>query len=68
MYDLDGQRVDRVRLSPAQETLNRLLALINRAPYQGGSWHQHFALGYLLADPGLHCIPACTAYRSSPTA
>ncbi len=56
MHDLNGQRTDRVRLSPAQEALNRELAAMNRAPYQGGSWHQHFALGYLLADPGLYCI------------
>lgn len=56
MHDLHGRRVDRVRLSPAQEGLLRQLAAINQAPYQGGSWHQHFALGYLLADPGLYCI------------
>ncbi|HEX9028623.1 MAG TPA: acyl-CoA dehydrogenase family protein, partial [Anaerolineales bacterium] len=31
------------------------MAFINRPPYQGGSWHEHFALGYLLADPGLYC-------------
>ena len=60
MHNLDGQRVDRVRLSPAQEALNRQLAAINRAPYQGGSWHHHFALGYLLADPGLYCIQTIT--------
>ncbi len=60
MYDLEGNRVDRVRLSPAQEALNQRLAAINRAPYQGGSWHHHFALGYLLADPGLYCIQTIT--------
>ena len=60
MHDLGGQRVDRVRLSPAQEALNRELAAINRPPYQGGSWHHHFALGYLLADPGLYCIQTIT--------
>lgn len=60
MHDLEGQRIDRVRLSPAQETLNRQLATLNRAPYQGGSWHYHFALGYLLADPGLYCIQTIT--------
>lgn len=60
MHDLNGQRIDRVRLSPAQEALNRELAAMNRAPYLGGSWHQHFALGYLLADPGLYCIQTIT--------
>jgi alkylation response protein AidB-like acyl-CoA dehydrogenase len=31
------------------------MAFINRPPYEGGSWHHHFALGFLLADPGLYC-------------
>ncbi|WP_299428283.1 acyl-CoA dehydrogenase family protein [uncultured Meiothermus sp.] len=60
MHDLGGNRIDRVRLSPAQESLNHQLAAINRAPYQGGSWHHHFTLGYLLADPGLYCIQTIT--------
>ncbi len=55
MHDLNGQRVDRARLCPAHADLLRELAFINRAPYEGGSWHQHFTLGYLLADPGLYC-------------
>lgn len=54
-HDVDGNRIDRVRLSPAHAALLKDLAFINRAPYAGGSWHQHFALGYLLADPGLYC-------------
>lgn len=55
MHDLDGTRVDRARLSPAHAELLKDLACINRPPYEGGSWHHHFALGYLLADPGLYC-------------
>jgi alkylation response protein AidB-like acyl-CoA dehydrogenase len=55
MHDLDGQRVDRARLDPAHAELLQELAFINRPPYAGGSWHEHFALGYLLADPGLYC-------------
>ncbi|MCS7057314.1 MAG: acyl-CoA dehydrogenase family protein [Meiothermus sp.] len=60
MHNLNGERIDRVRLSPAQEALNRELSAINRPPYQGGSWHLHYALGYLLADPGLYCIQTIT--------
>jgi acyl-CoA dehydrogenase len=56
MHDLDGRRVDRVRLSPAHRNLLPRLAEINRPPYAGGSWHHHYALGYLLADPGLYCL------------
>ncbi len=60
MHDLDGRRVDRVRLSPAHEALLKDLSFINRPPYEGGSWHHHFALGYMLADPGLYCILTIT--------
>ncbi|EKP95143.1 acyl-CoA dehydrogenase family protein [Thermaerobacter subterraneus] len=60
MHDLDGHRVDRVRLSPAQQALLRELAPMNRPPYEGGSWHHHYALGYLVADPGIYCILTIT--------
>lgn len=55
VHDLDGNRVDRARLDPAHAQLLVELAAINRPPYEGGSWQHHFALGYLLADPGLYC-------------
>ncbi len=55
MYDLDGRRADRVRLDPAHADLLKEMAFINRPPYEGGSWHHHFTLGYLLADTGLYC-------------
>jgi acyl-CoA dehydrogenase len=55
MHDLDGQRVDRARLCPAHLDLLKQLAVINRPPYGNGSWHHHFTLAYLLADPGLYC-------------
>lgn len=53
--DLDGKRVDRARLSPAHASLLNDLAFINRPPYEGGSWHHHYCLGYLIADPGIYC-------------
>ncbi len=59
-HDLDGNRVDRVRLSPAQVDLLRELAYINRPPYQGEPWHKHYVMGYLVADPGLYCILTIT--------
>ncbi|MBX5464245.1 MAG: acyl-CoA dehydrogenase family protein [Clostridia bacterium] len=59
-HDLDGNRVDRARLSPAQEALLPKLAPLMAPPYRGGSWHHHYALGYLLADPGLYCILTIT--------
>jgi acyl-CoA dehydrogenase len=54
-HDLDGKRVDRVRLDPSHAQLLHEMAFINRPPYEGGSWHHHFTLGYLLADTGLYC-------------
>ncbi|MEJ2291012.1 MAG: acyl-CoA dehydrogenase family protein [Deinococcales bacterium] len=59
-HDLDGNRIDRVRLSPAQTALMPRLAPMMRPPFEGGSWHHHFAQGYLLADPGLYCILTIT--------
>ncbi len=59
-HDLDGNRIDRVRLSPAQRALMPKLAPMMRPPFEGGSWHHHFALGYLLADPGLYCVLTIT--------
>jgi acyl-CoA dehydrogenase len=55
MHDLDGKRIDRARLAPSHLRLLQEMAFINRPPYEGGSWHHHFALGYLLADTGLYC-------------
>ncbi len=59
-HDLDGRRVDRVRLSPAERVVLKASAHINRPPYEGGSWHHHFALGYLMGDPGLYCVLTIT--------
>lgn len=54
-HDLDGKRIDRAQLSPEHAALLKEMAFINRPPYSGGSWLHHYALGYLLADPGLYC-------------
>lgn len=59
-HDLDGRRVDRVLLSPAERMVLKELAKINRPPYEGGSWHHHYAMGYLIGDPGLYCILTIT--------
>ncbi len=60
MHDLDGRRVDRARISPSHSRLLKLLSAINRAPYEGGSWHHHYALSFLLSDPGLYCTLTVT--------
>ena len=55
MHDVDGVRVDRALLHSEHADILRETARINRAPYEGGSWMEHFTFGYLLADPGLYC-------------
>ncbi|GBD85989.1 putative acyl-CoA dehydrogenase AidB [bacterium BMS3Abin02] len=60
MHDLDGNRVDRARISPAQKALLAKLTPMMRPIYDGGSWHHHYAIGYLLGDPGLYCILTIT--------
>ncbi|QQE79085.1 acyl-CoA dehydrogenase family protein [Alicyclobacillus sp. SO9] len=59
-HDLDGNRVDRVRLSPVHRQALQQTAHINRPQYEGGSWHHHYALGYLIGDPGLYCVLTIT--------
>ena len=59
-HDLDGRRIDRARLSPTERVVLRAAAHVNRPPYEGGSWHHHFALGYLIGDPGLYCVLTIT--------
>ena len=60
MHDLDGERVDRVWLDPLERQVLNELRPIVRPPYEGGRWQHHFALGYLLAEPGLYCILTIT--------
>lgn len=60
MHDLDANRVDRVRLAPSQQALLAKLTPMMRPAYEGGSWHHHYAIGYLIGDPGLYCILTIT--------
>ncbi len=60
MHDLDGNRIDRAWLSPAERTLLERLRPMVRPAYEGRGWPLHYALGYLLADGGLYCILTIT--------
>ncbi|MDM7325334.1 MAG: acyl-CoA dehydrogenase family protein [Thermus sp.] len=60
MHDLDGNRIDRAILSPAQKALLEKLRPMIRPAYEGKGWPLHYALGYLLADGGLYCILTIT--------
>ncbi|WP_114312063.1 acyl-CoA dehydrogenase family protein [Thermus caldifontis] len=60
MHDLDGHRIDRALLSPAQKALLEKLRPMIRPAYEGKGWPLHYAFGYLLADGGLYCILTIT--------
>jgi acyl-CoA dehydrogenase len=60
MHDLDGNRIDRALLSPAERALLEKLRPMVRPAYEGRGWPLHYALGYLLADGGLYCILTIT--------
>ena len=63
MWSIRGERVDDVWLNPAQRwALDRLFREfgVNRAPYRGGTWLEHYAAIYLVSDPGIACILTVT--------
>jgi acyl-CoA dehydrogenase len=60
MHDLDGNRIDRAWISPAQRELLEKLRPMVRPAYEGQGWPLHYAMGYLLADGGLYCILTIT--------
>ena len=62
-WGIDGERVDRVWLDPAERlALERLFKEfgVNRPPYRGGTWFEHYAALYLISDPGIACILTVT--------
>ncbi|MCY0908299.1 MAG: acyl-CoA dehydrogenase family protein [Sulfobacillus thermotolerans] len=59
-HDLDGHRIDRVRLSPSERSVLSQSAWIASPPYQHQGWPFHYALLYLLGDPGIGCILTIT--------
>ncbi len=62
-WGINGERVDGVWLDPAErQALERLFREfgVNRPPYRGGSWFDHYASIYLISDPGIACILTVT--------
>jgi acyl-CoA dehydrogenase len=63
MWDVHGERLDWVQLNPAhRELLVKLMqARIIRNTYVENAPHQlHYAMGYLIADPGIFCTLTLT--------
>ena len=62
-WTVHGERVDDIWLDPSERrVLERLIRefRVNRAPYRGGSWFEHYVAIYLVSDPGLACILTLT--------
>ena len=63
MWDIHGERMDWVQLNPAhRELLVKLMQTgIIRNTYLDNAPHQHhYAMGYLIADPGIFCTLTLT--------
>ena len=62
-WSINGERVDGVWLDPSERlALDRLFKefAVNRPPYRGGTWFDHYAAIYLISDPGIACILTVT--------
>ena len=62
-WGINGDRVDRVWLSPIERMVLRDLIKrfgILKYAYRGGSWLEHYASIYLVSDPGIACILTVT--------
>jgi len=62
-WGINGERVDGVWLDPAErQALEKLFKefRVNRPPYRGGTWFDHYASLYLISDPGIACILTVT--------
>jgi hypothetical protein len=62
-WSINGERVDEVWLDPGERgALDKLFREfgVNKSPYRGGSWFDHYASIYLISDPGIACILTVT--------
>jgi alkylation response protein AidB-like acyl-CoA dehydrogenase len=62
-WGINGDRVDGVWIDPAErQALERLFKEfgVNRPPYRGGTWFDHYAALYLISDPGIACVLTVT--------
>ena len=63
MWGIDGKRIDSVLINPVEKhALEKLIQEfgINRPYFHGKSILEHYAMGYLVADPGIYCIITLT--------
>lgn len=63
MWDINGERLDWVQLNPAhRRALDHLMdsGVVHRTFTEGTPWQLHYAMLYLIADPGIICTLTLT--------
>jgi len=63
MWDVTGNRLDWVQLNPAhRDMLYHLMdtGIVHRTFTENSPWQLHYAMGYLIADPGIFCTITLT--------
>ena len=63
MWGIDGERIDSVLIDTMEkQTIEKLIKDfgINKPYFHGKSIIEHYAMGYLVADPGIYCIITLT--------
>ncbi|HLI46947.1 MAG TPA: acyl-CoA dehydrogenase family protein [Geobacterales bacterium] len=63
MWSIKGERIDETWLDFSERwVIDRLIRYykVNMPPYKEGNWHKHYAMIYLIADPGIACIITVT--------
>ena len=63
MWDIHGERMDWVQLNPAhRQLLTQLMqtGIVRSSIGEGAPFQLHYAMGYLIADPGLYCTITLT--------
>lgn len=63
MWGIDGERIDSILINPLEkDVLGKLIHEygINKPYFHGKNIMEHYAMGYLVADPGIYCIITLT--------
>ena len=63
MWGINGERIDNVRINPLEKQALKKLIIdfgINKPYFHEKSLIKHYAMGYLVADPGIYCIITLT--------
>lgn len=64
MWDIDSQRFDWVQLNPSHcQALQYLMGtgIVHRPFTENAPWQLHYAMGYIIADPGIYCTITLTS-------